>query len=120
MEAVVKLILLVSSTTIFHCASFVEDPFIYITTINESLQLEGCKKGDEDKIEWKFQDTLLFADGFLVRLNLSSTVFLQRNSSVYIHPISLVHIGKYECLNNARTLSTYFVEVEGMFVNPYL
>lgn len=80
----------------------------------KSFLLEGCQAMEQDKIEWKFQETLLFTEGFLVRDEFSANLFLLRNSSLYINPVSLIHIGKYDCVRNYQTVSTYFVDVEGL------
>lgn len=88
--------------------------FKYTVPINDSILLTGCRANGKDRFHWKFQERLLFMDGFIMRGDLSSSVVLLQNSSVNILSTSLSHAGKYECFKNDRPFLTYIIEVEGL------
>lgn len=87
---------------------------IYSISANDSVLLPGCPSKDKEQTYWNFQENVLFMDGFLVRSNFSSSVTLLSNNSLYFNSISLLDVGKYECIKNHQSLSTYFIEVEGL------
>ncbi|XP_071852265.1 uncharacterized protein [Apostichopus japonicus] len=86
--------------------------YTYRTAVNGSVLLNVCHTEEDDTIYWKFQEDFLIVEGLLVRRELNESLHLLQNMSVYIQPISLLNIGKYECINNYETLSTYFLDVE--------
>ncbi|XP_071852249.1 uncharacterized protein [Apostichopus japonicus] len=86
--------------------------YTYQTVVNGSLVLNGCQTDKDDTINWKFQGRLFFFAGNLLQTNLTNSLHMLTNNSVYIKPISLLNIGKYECIKNQKTLSTYFVDIE--------
>ncbi|XP_071852239.1 uncharacterized protein [Apostichopus japonicus] len=86
--------------------------FNYRKAVNGSVLLNVCHNETDHKIGWKFQDKFLTFEGLLVRNPLSESLHLLHNKSLYIQPISLLNIGKYECTKNRETLLTYFLDVE--------
>lgn len=89
-----------------------ENVYSYTLPIYESVLLQCGQM--QNQIEWKFQGDLLFMGGFLLRDDLLSSVSLLQNNSLHIFPISLLHIGKYECITNKGNTSTYILDVEGL------
>lgn len=84
----------------------------YSIAVNSSISLQ-CSQ-EQEKIQWKFQENLLFIGGFLLEDDFSKSLSLLQNSSLYIYPITLLHIGKYECFKNKETMSTFIIDVEGL------
>lgn len=96
------------------CVYFIsaEKIYRYSVPVNDSIFLPCCQ--ELNQIQWQFQEDMLFLGGFLMRDDFSTSLSLQRNGSLYIYPISLLHIGKYECIKNEEKISTYFIDVEGL------
>ncbi|XP_071852243.1 uncharacterized protein [Apostichopus japonicus] len=86
--------------------------FNYRKAINGSvlLNVSGTEEGNTNY--WVFQGKFLFFEGVLARWELSDSLHLLQNKSLHIQPISLLNIGKYECIKNNETLVTYFLDVE--------
>ncbi|XP_071852435.1 uncharacterized protein [Apostichopus japonicus] len=84
----------------------------YRKAFNGSVLFNVCHNEIDNTIDWKFQDRVLTFDGLLVRSPLSESLHLLQNRSLYIQPISLLNIGKYECIKNGETLLTYSLDVE--------
>ncbi|PIK47978.1 hypothetical protein BSL78_15186 [Apostichopus japonicus] len=86
--------------------------FNYRKAVNGSVLLNVCRTEEDDTIHWKFQENFLIIEGHLLRSELNESLHLLQNKSLYIQPISLLNIGKYECIKNHETLLTYFLDVE--------
>lgn len=86
----------------------------YSVPVNGSILLQCCE--NKNQILWEFQEDLLFIAGFMIREDFSTNLFLLQNSSLNINPISLHHIGKYECFKEEVSMSTFFIDVEGVYL----
>ncbi|PIK38197.1 hypothetical protein BSL78_24964 [Apostichopus japonicus] len=84
----------------------------YRKAVNGSVLLNVCYTEESNTIHWKFQENFLIIEGHLLRSELSESLHLLQNKSLYIQPISLLNVGKYECIKNHETLLTYFLDVE--------
>ncbi|PIK40545.1 putative tyrosine kinase receptor Cad96Ca [Apostichopus japonicus] len=84
----------------------------YRKAVNGSVLLNACHTWENNSIDWKFQNALLFFEDLLLRPEFKESLELNLNKSLYIQPISLLNIGKYECIKNHKTLLTYFLDVE--------
>lgn len=102
------------------CVYFIsaEQIYRYSVPVNDSIFLPCCQ--ELNQIQWQFQEDMLFLGGFLMLDDFSTSLSLQRNGSLYIYLISLLHIGKYECIKNEEKLSTYFIDVEGLYMTDIL
>lgn len=86
----------------------------YSIAVNDSISLH-CSQ-EQKEVQWKFQENLLFIGGFLLRDEFSKSLSLAQNNALYIYPITLLHIGKYECFKTKETISTFFIDVEGLLL----
>ncbi|XP_071852256.1 uncharacterized protein [Apostichopus japonicus] len=84
----------------------------YRKAVNGSVLLNACHTWENNSLDWKFQNALLFFEHLLLRPEFNESLHLFQNKSLFIQPISLLNIGKYECIKNHETLQTYFLDVE--------
>lgn len=84
----------------------------HIVKTFESVLLEGCyEKGS--KLEWTFDNSLLFVENTLLESTLHDVKLLQ-NGSVVIDVISLNHAGNYTCIRDSTSILSHNLHVEGL------
>lgn len=86
---------------------------IHSVTSFQSLLLEGCN-GAGARVEWTFDNNLLFLEDKLLVSTGLDHIKLLSNNSVYIEEASIKHGGTYNCTIDSTAIVSHVVNVQGL------
>lgn len=80
--------------------------------INQTVCLQSCQEKGA-LTSWTFNEALLFIGNSLISDEISGSITLLKNKSIFIEHVSLSHDGTYQCESGSSSL-IYYVEIEGL------